>query len=196
MNKRKVICWILVLFLIIGIVVMINNPPIERSEKGNDGLNCYNRFVKKCLSEQFEMWDIVSRNEGLISEHFYRYFCAFAGNPTFLISVKMQFDNLDEYRIVYQQARDAYPVNKMGETLNICGNASEDYQWFFDSVINDGRHVYLEYSIMNEEKMTIQFVFALLYDEMEKDEKTIEIANTGYVIEHNFNYEAFETERD
>lgn len=196
MNKKKVVCLFLFLVLIIGLMVLLHNPPIEKREMELEGFNRYNRFVDKCLSEQFEIWKAVQRNEVFISEHNYRYSCAFAGDPTFLISVKMQFDNLDDYNKVCRQVQNLYPVIKMSKSLSICGNVSEDYQWFFDSVINDGRHVYLEYSFMDEEKMDIQFVFALLYDEMEKDEVIIEIAQKAYILANNCNYETIETERD
>lgn len=138
-------------------------------------VNCY---VERELNEGFyEVFLAEITKEAVCQRYAYRYDCAFFGQPSYSLYLKLQMSAADFDAEAERLAqKDAVTRCWDGDMCyTVFEGEKGDFQRYLDEVIEDGRCFSFRIAVIDRASGTIEYFYAQLYDEFEADAEVKEL---------------------
>ena len=133
---------------------------------------CYDRYKHLEMSKK-----VVT---AIITEDWHNYVCGLLGDPSYIISLKCQFNDVQDMSDEYQRLVQLKPESikkTSNEEIFIFKCHPVDIERYFDDKILDGTILCFEIVVFNEDKKSIEYLTAEIQDSYGKPDLVTSVLN-------------------
>ncbi len=182
----------ILLFVIIGIAVLVcafkiaavlHNDPPAKTETITDEKEylSVNRYVKNTMKADLE-GSLPNQipNESTAAKYYYNYVCGLLGDPSYIINLKCQFNDVQDMSNEYQRLVQLKPESikkTSNEEIFVFKCHPVDIERYFDDKILDGTILCFEIVVFNEDEKSIEYLTAEIQDSYGKPDIVTSVLN-------------------